>query len=269
MIIINFEKLPVGQSCVTNFFYFLMPVVDSAFIGHMCGTSALAASSLAGTLFNLAWLFIVGVSSGMEHHTSQAFGANNVPLVNLWTRRTVAVLVTLSAPCVMYLLATGPIATHVLRRTPEQSAMTANFCAIIAISVPALCVQLPLIKYLQAMNRMTPPLVIAAFANVLNVVFNYFFISRIGFLGAAVATVASRLAQLVLTVQFVWWTQRNDRVEDQLLQGLIRKPGELRSCLEWEGVREFLKVGIPGGFMVGMETWGFDVAVLMASFLGT
>ncbi len=64
-------------SCITNAFMFLMPVVDNAFIGHFLGTSALAASSMANTLFNLIWLFVVGVATGMDHYTSQAHGAEN------------------------------------------------------------------------------------------------------------------------------------------------------------------------------------------------
>ena len=58
-------------------------------------------------------------------------------------------------------------------------------------------------KWLQAQGLITPSIVVAAIANVLNVALNYFLISRLGFAGSPLATCLSRFAQLGILLGYV------------------------------------------------------------------
>jgi MATE family multidrug resistance protein len=187
--------------------------------------------------------------------------------VTLWTRRAIVVLLACSGPTILFLLSVKPLLVNVLGRTVEQATQTATFCSVIAISVPILCVFHVQIKFLQVRNQMKVPLVVMAVGNVTNVVFNYILISAYGLVGAAFSTVFSRLVQLLLAWAFIAYDQRSLPRKDRLMAGFL-VPAELAAAVEWAGIKQYLKTGIAGGFMIGLETWGFDIAVLMASRLG-
>jgi Na+-driven multidrug efflux pump len=59
---------------LTFFLSFLMPITDSIFVGRILGEKALAASSLASTLFNMLWLVIVGGFSAFDTVGARAEG---------------------------------------------------------------------------------------------------------------------------------------------------------------------------------------------------
>lgn len=115
-----------------------MPIVDNAFIGHFLGTVPLSAAALSNTLFNLTWLFLLGVSSGMDHFASQAFGADNLPLVNVWTVRALVVVCVCSFPVILFLLSSGWIVRVVLRADETTASLALTFSRITAASVPIL-----------------------------------------------------------------------------------------------------------------------------------
>ena len=59
---------------LTFFLSFLMPIVDSIFIGRFIGEEALAAAALGATLYNMLWLCVVGAASAFDTIGSRVEG---------------------------------------------------------------------------------------------------------------------------------------------------------------------------------------------------
>ncbi len=43
----------------------------------------------------------------------------------------------------------------------------------------------------------------------------------------------------------------------------------LKDALQWDSFRDFLRLGIPGGFMMQLEGNSYDITTLLAGLLGT
>ena len=240
---------------------FAMQLVDFAFVGHL-GTHELAACGLGNNLFSMVQHPIFGTLSALDTLLAQANGAKNMAAFRRSAQVGAAVGMLCCVPWIVTLLFAGRLLALV-GVEPSLAKAAGEYCAALTFGVPPFVAFQVLTKILQAQNIVAPSVWVALIANVLNLLANWVFIHRLGLglRGAPLATSASRWAQLVVLCAYVHSRRR-----------------QLRSSLpawriEWRGWAArsvaFLRLGLPGALMLGLEAWFFEASTFTASFLST
>jgi MATE family multidrug resistance protein len=131
-------------------------------------------------------------------------------------------------------------------------------------SVPFFFAFVALRSYLQAREIVRPALLVMLGANVLNLalvwalVFGELGLPRLGVLGAGIATGLCRASMLVALVWLVWRAR---------LHADAWRPWS-REALAPGGLAEVAGHGWPVALQLGLETWAFSTAALLAGRLG-
>lgn len=140
--------------------------------------------------------------------------------------------------------------------------MAGKFCINLIPGYFPFIVYLVLTKYLQTQGILNPSVVVGLLSNLFNAIVNYLLIYywRLGFEGAPIATSIARWFQMFLLLGYVYVTYPSHSKtwpSFQMPHNIQRK------------VSEFLRLGIPGALMFGLEAWAFEASTLMATYLDT
>ncbi|CAM9737971.1 unnamed protein product, partial [Phaeothamnion confervicola] len=242
-----------------------MLLTDAIMIGRLLGTDALAAASVANTIFNFLWFFILGASTALDTLASQSWGAGDSAGVVLWTATTGVVLTAVLVPCSIILYFSNDI-SHAWMGQPEDiAADVGTFNRMLILGMPALVWSTALQKALIARNDVVTPTALCVITAFLNVGLNLAFIPWLGFQGAPIATTASRWVLFAFTAAY-WYIRRA-----ALFAGKLRWTvgNVLQLATSWRMVRAFSLIGIPGALMLGLEAASFDLTTAFAARLGT
>lgn len=249
----------------------LMGVLDSAMIGHS-GTVPLAAASFASNVFNLFFVFGIGLMVPVAIFVSRARGAAQPAEALHYLRHGLAL--ALGAGTVMTLLMLG-LATQLYRfdQPPEVLAIVTPFYVLFAVSLTPVLIQIVLRQFAEALGHPWAPMVITLGSVALNGGLNWLLIyGNLGFpaLGLTGAGIATLLARLAGMAGIYWWLRRHADIRSAL--GGRTLPGPGRST--WGGgftrarFREMLAIGLPAAGMLLFETTAFAFSGIMMGWLG-
>ena len=181
-----------------------------------------------------------------------------------WAQTGLYVCLAFAIPWAALLAVAGPVLAW-LGVEPLLAESAGQYCFGLILGVPPYIGFFWLTKLLQAQSIVAPAVWIALAANLLNGLFNYVLIFKLGLglNGAPLATSLSRWVQLLLGVGYL----------------LAHRHGKLRASLPSltrldcgtvpSRVGTFLRLGVPGAIMLGLEAWFFELSTFLASFLGT
>lgn len=236
----------------------LMGLVDFAVVGRL-GPTQLAGGGLGNGVFFAVSILGIGVVMGTDPLTSQAVGAGDLPGARGWLWQSVAVaLVTALLLCVP--LSLLPLS---LRHTQIPPAVVKEAAKFILWRIPGI---FPLLifcsqrAYLQAVSLeraligMTLLAIGVNFLLDLLLVFGGLGIPPLGVPGAAIATDLCSFAE----VAYLGWVIARLRIPK--LQS--RKP-------QWTKLRQILKVGVPVGLHLFLESAIFTCAGVLAARFGS
>ena len=192
-------------------------LVDAVMVGRLPGgASAIAASSLANTIFYAIVFFGVGLLYGLDTLVAQAFGRGDRQGCLLFLGQS-AWLVALWTPITwLLLLATGPV----LRWDgiePALAAQTLHYLSALQWSALPLLIYMALRRYLQSVNLTVAIMVSLLTANLVNLVadwallFGHLGAPRLGLAGSGWATGIVRVYMLgVLLFAFLRHLRRDN-----------------------------------------------------------
>ena len=247
----------------------LMGVVDVAVVGRV-GAAEVGAVGLGNSLFFFVAMFATGIAMGIDPLISQAVGAANPVRARrlLWQGiyLSIAVGLALSIP-----LSLSPAILPLFDIDPAVARLATVYLEIRLFSLVPLLSFIVVRSYLQAKGITRPMVISMVIANVLNLIFDIALVHGGGVLpawtgplrevpamgvsGAAVATVASSLVQLVLIALPV------------PSLALPAGAAKFHLFLRDDFVRA-LRVGIPVGCQLGAEVGVFALVGLLAGNLG-
>ncbi|KAG0183400.1 hypothetical protein DFQ28_008889 [Apophysomyces sp. BC1034] len=220
-------------------------------LGHM-GPKELGAAAL-GSMFATVSAFSVsyGATTALDTLCSQAWtGARDKTLLGIHLQRALLILALIMMPIAFTWWHSESILL-LLNQDPELAHLA---------GAPANVAFEAVKKFLQAQGIMQASTYCLLIASPFNMVLNYTLVYRepfqLGFIGAPLATALSYwllLGMLILYIKYV--------------QGSEAWGGWSRESLE--GWWPFLRLAIPGIFMVCTEWWCFELASLAASYLST
>ncbi|KAL1537341.1 Protein DETOXIFICATION 40 [Salvia divinorum] len=233
-----------------------MSMSTRIFAGHL-GNLEFAAACLGNQGIQLfAYGLLLGMGSAVETLCGQAYGAGRYEMLGIYLQRATVVLTLFSLPLVaIYLLSRQLLVA--IGEEREVAKLASVFVYGLIPQVLAYAVNFPIQKFLQAQCIVTPGAMISLATLAVHLAASWATVwwMGMGLLGAA----------LVLSIS--WWIM----VAAQVVY--ILKSQRCRDTwrgLRWEaltGVWEFVKLSMGSAVMLCLETWYFQILVLIAGLL--
>jgi MATE family multidrug resistance protein len=238
-----------------------MGVVDTIMVGPL-GPAAIGAAGV-GTAMHMGFaIFGMGVLLGLDTLVSQAYGARDIRECHRWLFDGITLALLMSVPitglCLLLLWALPWLGFH-----PDVLVLLRSYFAVILWSTPFLLGFAALRRYLQGMHIVTPIMFALVSANLMNAAVNWILIHGhygfppLGVVGAAWATLISRVYMLSVLMVAVWWYDRGRG------SGLWHVP----RLIDRARLRVLLKLGLPAASQVTAEVGVFALATALAGTL--
>lgn len=240
----------------------LMGVTDSVMIGH-AGTVPLAASAFGGNVFNMFYVFGIGLMLPVSIFVSRSHGAGNDRECAEYLRHGFVMALVFGA---LETLAMAALSWRMAWFGQEADVVAAvnPFFLLIAASLPSVLIYLVLRQFAEAVGRPWLPMLIMLGGVGLNAALNWVLIyghlgvPALGLTGAGLSTLSSRaLAAFVL-----WWWLRRDPVAQAAW------PERWWGNFSRKRVVEMLRVGFPAAGMLMFESTAFAFSSIMVGWLG-
>ena len=237
-------------------------MADSMMVGRL-GALQLAASSLANSIFFVILMFGIGISMGLTPLVSKSFGKGKTHQISRLFSNSL--LINFSTSLVLFgfvLLFSQNLS--ILNQPKEVEVLALPFLLIITASLLPLMVFQTFKQLVEGLSQTKQAMFITITANLVNVFLNWLLIwgnlgfPELGFLGAAWATLISRILMMLLMGTYVLYSKR---YKDFSLRILGFKP-------KWTLCKRILKIGIPTGFQFIFEVSAFSAAAIMMGWIG-
>ncbi|XP_042502027.1 protein DETOXIFICATION 16-like [Macadamia integrifolia] len=242
-------------TCVC-FLQFSWQVISIMFVGHL-GELALASASL-GTSFASVTGFslMTGMGSALDTLCGQSYGAKQYHMLGIHLQRGMFVLLLVCIPVACIWCNTAHILIS-LGQDPDISEGAGVYAHYLIPAIFAFGLLQCLNKFLQAQNIVFPMMIISGITTLLHflVCWLLVFKSGLGHRGAALANGISYWTCVLLMALYVKFSAACKSTWT----------GFSREALH--NILDFLRLGIPSGFMVCIEFWSFEAMVLMSGLL--
>lgn len=240
----------------------LISLSDTLMLGWL-GVTELAACSFANTLIYLPMMFGIGMSMAVSIRVSQARGANDPVAARAALRHGLYITLGLGVLTVLAALAIRPF-FWVFQQDPTVIAIVPNFLLILAASMIPAMGSMAVKNHADAMNRPWPVFWISIGAVALNVLLNWMLIfgkmgaPRLGFEGAAIATLISRAASLI---GMILWCRGDAALKQWVPIRWLRAP-------DWAAVKDLMRTGFPASMQLLAEVSAFVMATFIIGHMG-
>ncbi|MEO6872596.1 MAG: MATE family efflux transporter [Chthoniobacterales bacterium] len=240
----------------------LIALSDTLMVGRL-GVLPLAAATFANNVLYLPFIFGLGFTTAVSIRVSQARGGGDQPAARAALRHGFYLALVIGGLTMLGVWGIQPF-LGLFRQEPEiVRAVPRYFLLVAASMIPALGT-MAVKSHADAMNKPWVPLWILLAGAALNVFFNWVFIygklgaPRMGLDGSGLATLLSRIAILVVMLR---WSMRARSVRDWV-------PTHWFRALEWNAVRDLVRLGIPTSVQLLAEVSAFVMATLLIGTLG-
>ena len=236
---------------------------DNSMVGHHSGIE-LAAASFVNNFFNLAFIFGMGFSYGLTPIIGGLFADKRLEKAGETLRNSLFInlLVGLSLMlCMLALL----LNLDRLGQPEELRPYIIPYYIIQLFSIPFVMLFNAFKQFSDGTTDTLTPMFIMLGANVLNIFGNYLLIygnwgcPELGLTGAGISTLASRILTFGVFCLLFAFHPRYKVYREGFSRGTINRQGQMK----------LLKLGVPVGFQMGVETGSFSLSVIMMGWLGS
>ena len=241
----------------------IVSFADNIMVGHH-STAELAAASFVNNFFNLAFIFGIGFSYGLTPIIGGLFAAGNYQEAGNTFRNSL--LINLIVGLVLS-LCMGILLLNIDRlNQPEE---------LIPLIIPYYSIQLITVVFTMLFNSFKQfsdgttdtltPMWIMLGSNVVNIVGNYLLIfgnfgfPEMGLTGAGISTLTSRVLALVVFVFLFLYRKRYTHYRAGFRSGNINR----------KSMNQLVRLGLPVGLQMGVETGSFSLSVIMMGWIGS
>ncbi|KAM4101831.1 hypothetical protein ACJW30_05G175700 [Castanea mollissima] len=234
----------------------LMSLSTRVFAGHL-GNLELAAASLGNSGIQLlAYGLMLGMGSAVETLCGQAYGAHRYDMLGVYLQRATVVLTLTGIPMTVVYLLSEPI----LLLLGESTAVASSAAVFVYGLIPqifAYAVNFPIQKFLQSQSIVAPSAYISAATLVVHLLISWLAVYKLG-LGLIGASLALSLSWwIIVAAQFVYI----------LMSSKCKHTWTGFSLQAFSGLWGFLKLSTASAVMLCLETWYFQILVLVAGLL--
>lgn len=235
---------------------YLMSMSTQIFSGHL-GNLELAAASLGNTGIQVfAYGLMLGMGSAVETLCGQAFGAHKYGMLGIYLQRS-AVLLTLTGVLLTIVYVFSKPILLFLGESPDIASAAAVFVYGLIPQIFAYAINFPIQKFLQAQSIVAPSAYISSATLIVHLLLSWLAVFKIGLGLLGASLVLSLSWWIVVIAQFVYIV-KSDKCK-HTWSGF--------SVQAFTGLLGFLKLSAASAVMLCLETWYFQILVLLAGLL--
>ncbi|KAI4333546.1 hypothetical protein L6164_018336 [Bauhinia variegata] len=239
--------------------YLLNNVVSMStqiFCGHL-GNLELAAVNLGNSGIQIfAYGLMLGMGSAVETLCGQAYGAHKYEMLGIYLQRSTILLMATAFPVTVIYVFSKQIL--VLLGEPNQIASAAAvFVYGLIPQIFAYAANFPIQKFLQAQSIVAPSAYISVAALVVHILLTWVVVYKLGWglLGAS------------LSLSFSWWVVVVAQFVYILTSEKCKHTWTGFTLRAFSGLGSFLKLSIASAVMLCLESWYYQIIVLIAGLL--
>ncbi|KAI5001847.1 hypothetical protein ZWY2020_026497 [Hordeum vulgare] len=235
---------------------YLMSMSTQIFSGHL-GSLELAAASLGNTGVQMfAYGLMLGMGSAVETLCGQAFGAHKYDMLGTYLQRSAVLLCCTGIPLAVIYAFSEPLLV-LLGQSPEIARAASIFVYGLIPQIFAYAINFPIQKFMQAQSIVLPSAYISTGTLVLHLLLSWVVVYKagLGLLGAS----------LVLSLS--WWVIVAAQFAYIAVSPTCRETWTGFTCQAFSGLPAFLKLSAASAVMLCLETWYFQILVLIAGLL--
>ncbi|KAF7140285.1 hypothetical protein RHSIM_Rhsim06G0162300 [Rhododendron simsii] len=235
---------------------YVMSMSTRIFSGHL-GNLELAAASLGNSgIQSFAYGLMLGMGSAVETLCGQAYGIKKYQMLGIYLQRS-TILLTITGFLIALIYVFSKPILILLGQSTEIASMAAIFVYGLIPQIFAYAMNFPIQKFLQAQSIVNPSAYIAAATLVMHLVLSWVVVFKLGLglLGAA------------LVLSFSWWVVVIAQFMYIVLSEKCKYTWAGFSVQAFSGLPGFFKLSIASAVMLCLETWYYQVMVLIAGLL--
>ena len=198
----------------------------------------------------------LGMGSAVETLCGQAYGAHRYEMLGVYLQRSTVVLTLTGIPMTVVYVLSEPI----LLLLGESTAVASSAAVFVYGLIPqifAYAVNFPIQKFLQSQSIVAPSAYISAATLVVHLSISWLAVYKLG-LGLIGASLALSLS---------WWIIVVAQFAYILMSSKCKHTWTGFSLQAFSGLWEFVKLSTASAVMLCLETWYFQILVLVAGLL--
>jgi MATE family multidrug resistance protein len=235
---------------------------DNIMVGQL-GTAELAAVSLGNSFVFIAMSLGIGFSTAITPLVAEAEGAGDA-LEARGVLQNGLVLCTVLGVALFGLVWLSKPLMYLMDQPEEVVVLAGPYLDLVAFSLIPLIIFQALKQFSEGLSKTRYPMYATILANVINVALNYLLIfgsfgfPKLGIVGAAIGTLASR----VFMVFFLWWIFKQRPFFKAFIENLRFR--QVKKKL----LRKIADLGFPSALQMFFEVAIFTAAIWMSGVLG-
>ncbi len=247
--------LPVAAS---QFGHMLVGVTDTIMSGSL-GDEAMAAATVATSVFIPIMMFGIGISYGVTPLVAQAVGGNNQALIKHLLRHSLILNCVIGIALFIILALSGPL-LYFLNQPINVIKLAIPFYETLSLSIIPLLIFQTFKQFAEGLSITKESMAISLVGNILNIGLIFLLINNYGLVGIAIATFFARLFMAVAMIAVVVFDPRfvNYRFN---IQNLFDKLDKITAL-------KMIKISLPVGSQMIMESGAFGAAAIMIGWIG-
>ncbi|KAM0054418.1 putative multi antimicrobial extrusion protein [Helianthus debilis subsp. tardiflorus] len=196
------------------------------------------------------------MGSAVETLCGQAFGARKYNMLGVYLQRSAIVLLVTAIPITIIYVFCKPILIS-LGQSPSMASAASLFVYGLIPQVFAYAINFPIQKFLQAQSIVAPSAFISAGTLVVHLMLCWIMVYKLGLglLGAS------------LTLSLSWWIIIVGQFVYILMSHRCKATWTGFNSMAFGGLWEFVKLSSGSAVMLCLETWYFQILVLIAGLL--
>ncbi|XP_020238220.1 protein DETOXIFICATION 40 [Cajanus cajan] len=235
---------------------YVMSMSTQIFSGHL-GNLELAAASLGNTGIQIfAYGLMLGMGSAVETLCGQAFGAQKFDMLGVYMQRSTILLSLAGILLTIIYIFSEPILIF-LGESPRIASAAALFVYGLIPQIFAYAVNFPIQKFLQAQSIVAPSAYISAATLLLHLALSWVAVYEIG-LGLLGASLVLSLSWWIIVIAQFVYIVKSER---------CRRTWQGFTWQAFSGLPGFFKLSAASAVMLCLETWYFQILVLLAGLL--
>jgi MATE family multidrug resistance protein len=235
---------------------------DNIMVGQL-GTAELAAVSLGNSFIFIAMSLGIGFSTAITPLVAEADGAKNKADGKSALKHGLVLCTLLGLSLFGIILLCKPL-MYSMDQPPEVVELAIPYLNLVAFSLVPLIMFQAFKQFSEGLSQTKYPMYATILANVVNIVLNYLLIfgsfgfPKMGIVGAAVGTLASRF----IMVAFIWYLLKSKKKFHDYVTGFnFRK-------IENRVIRKIINLGFPSALQMFFEVAIFTAAIWLSGVLG-
>ncbi|GMP83545.1 hypothetical protein CsSME_00037420 [Camellia sinensis var. sinensis] len=235
---------------------YLLQVVSTMMVGHV-GELSLSSSAIAVSLAGVSgFSLLLGMACALETLCGQAYGAQQYQKLGTQTYTAIFSLVIFCLPLSILWIFMGKILIFI-GQDPLISHEAGKFITWLVPALFAYAILQPLVRYFQ-MQSLTLPMLISSCATLafhIPLCWVLVFKSGLDNLGGALAIDISIWLNVIFLILYMKYSSSCEKTRVPISMEVL-----------W-GVGEFFSFAIPSAVMICLESWSFELLILLSGLL--